>query len=204
MNEHLLESKIHQFWDWFSKSDHLFKNMDDPQTAVEEMDNHVLEFGLFSWEIGEGQSRPYYLQVSPNGDGARLDISYKLMKAAPNLRDWEFRYCKPPLDWDYRFEINDQSLVPLTVDASEWEFILKVLPDGLVEVVICAKNMETVDVEDQLNAAEMALTKILGEELVINHLGALEVVKEFSIPQEKYCRNLRTLRKYFDKMIAND
>ena len=33
------------------------------------------------------------------------------MEVAPNMRDWEFRYCKPPQDWDYSFEIYDKSLV---------------------------------------------------------------------------------------------
>ena len=72
-----LNKKIIQFWEWFQENEANYKEVEDPQAAVEAMDERVLGFGLFSWEIGEGQSRPYYFMISPNGDGNRMDISYK-------------------------------------------------------------------------------------------------------------------------------
>ena len=202
MDQQTLMSKISRFWEWFEESEHMFREVTDPQAVVEAMDNHILEFGMFAWEIGEGQSKPHYLLVSPNGDSKRLDISYKLIQAAPNLRHWEFHYCKPPKDWNFQFEIYDQFLVTQLIDASEWEYVLRKMEDNYVEVIIHADNMDNIDPEDKLNAAEMTLIKILGEELVIDHLGALEVVHEFSPVQEKRCQNMPTLKRNFEKMVG--
>lgn len=202
MDQRVLLSKISHFWEWFQKNEQMFKEVTDPQALVEAMDNQVLEFGMFSWEIGEGKTRPYYLLVSPNGNGNRLEISYKLMEAAPKLRDWEFHYCKPPRNWDYRIEVYDKFLVSQQIDASQWEYVLVKTPDNLVEVIIQANNMSNVDPEDKLNAAETALIKILGEESVIDYLGALEVVSEFSPEHEHYCQAMRSLRRNFEKLIG--
>ena len=202
MDQHTLMSKISRFWDWFQESEHLFREVADPQTAVEAMDNHVLEFGMFSWEIGEGHSKPHCLLISPNGDSHRMDISYKIMKAAPNLRHWEFQYCKPPKNWDFQFEIYDQFLVPQIIDAGEWEYVLVKMPGNYVEVIIQANNMANIDPEDKLNAAEMALVKILGEELVIDYLGALEVVHEFRPEHEKRCQNMHSLKRNFERLVG--
>lgn len=195
MNEEILNNKITKFWEWFQANESNYRDVEDPQKAVEEMDEHVLEFGLFSWEIGESTSRPYYFMISPNGDGDRLNISYKIMEAAPNMWDWEFRFCKPPQDWNYAFETYDKFLVKKEIDAAEWDYILDKTPDGFFEIIICAANMWNIDTEDQLNAAEMVLTKILGEELVIEYLGALEVVTEFSAEQESRSKKLPVLKK---------
>lgn len=201
MSTQVLHSKIDRFWNWFLENEHLFKEVSDPQAVVEAMDEHVLGFGLFSWEIGEGDSKPYYFMISPNGDGRRMEISYKIMQAAPDLRDWEFRYCKPPKDWDYQLEIYNRFLVKKIIDASEWEFVLNKTPDRLIEVIVQAVNMHDVDPEDQLNTAEMVLMKILGEELVIDYLCALEVVQEFSIKDDARSQHMRALKRNFEKLV---
>ena len=201
MDQQVLNKKISRFWNWFRENEKLFKDTDNPQAAVEAMDEHILEFGLFSWEIGQGWSKPYYLMISPNGDANRLNISYKLIKAAPDLRDWEFRYCKPPQNWNYQFEIHDRFLVKQTIDASEWEFVLLKTQDGYAEVILRINNMNDVEMDDILNAGEMALTRILGEEAVIDRLAALEVVREFSPENEKHAHNIRALRKIFEKLF---
>ena len=64
-----------------------------------------------------------------------------------------------------------------------------------MKIIICAGNMHNMDSEDKLNAAEMVLTKILGEEIVINYLGALEVVTEFSVQQESKISKIAGIKK---------
>ena len=201
MDQQTLNLKISRFWEWFQQSEQMYREVTDPQAAVEAMDNYVLEFGLFSWEIGEGKSKPHYLMISPNGDGKRMDISSALIKAAPNLQHWEFLYCKPPMDWDFQLEIYDQFLVKQNIDTSEWEYVLFKLPDNYVEVIVRANNMPEVEMEDKLNAAEMVLTKILGEELFINYLGALEVVRDFNDEQGKHSHQMRSLKSHFEELV---
>ncbi|MEO1257905.1 MAG: hypothetical protein AAFZ15_03880 [Bacteroidota bacterium] len=201
MSSSNLQADIDRFWNWFQESEHLFKEVTDPQAVVEAMDEHVLAFGLFSWEIGEGNSRPHYFMISPNGDGRRMEISYKIMKSAPDLRDWEFRYCKPPKDWDFQLEVYNRFLVKQLVDVSKWTYVIHKTPDNMIEVVIRSLNMIDIDTEDQLNAAEAALINILGEELVIDNLGALEVVEEFSIQDDVSSHHMRTLKSSFEKLV---
>ena len=196
-----LQADIDRFWDWFQQSEHHFKEVTDPQAVVEAMDEHVLAFGLFSWEIGEGDSKPHYFMISPNGDGRRMEISYKIMAAAPNLRDWEFRYCKPPKDWDFQLDVYNRFLVKQRIDVSEWEYVVDRTPENMVEVIIQSLNMDEVDPEDQLNVAEIALINILGEELVIDNLCALEVVREFPAEDDVRAQHMRTLKRSFEKLV---
>lgn len=204
MNNEVLLKKINDFWEWFVEHEEQYKDVEDPKAAVESMDEQVLDFGLFSWEIGENGGRPYYFMISPNGNGDRLALSYEIIKRAPNLRDWEFRYCKPPEDWDYQMMVYDRMLVQQPVDVGAWRFALnKAAEEQLVEVYIQVSNMSNVDPEDRLNAAESALMKILGEEWVIDHLGALEVVETFSPELEKKSIAVQSLKTRFDELIES-
>ncbi len=158
------------------------------EAAKEAMDNHILDFGLFSWEIGEGTARPHYFTISPNGDPKRLELSRRIMDAAPNLRDWEFYYCKPPKNWDFKFEMYDRYLIKQQFDASAWEFALVEQPENQIEIIIKTDNLEPLDVDDELDAGDFAITQILGEELIIEYLEAFEMVTEFGPehPAERY------------------
>jgi hypothetical protein len=196
-----LQSKISQFWTWFQQNEQHYRELTDVQAAKEAMDNHILDFGLFSWEIGEGTSRPHYFVISPNGDAGRLELSRRIIEAAPYLRDWEFYYCRPPKNWDFKFEMYDRYLLKQQFDASNWEFALVERPENQIEIIIKTDNLETLDMDDELDAGDFAITQILGEELVIEYLEAFEMVTEFrpEHPTETY--KMPQLKHQFEKMI---
>ncbi len=201
MHEENIKHKISQFWDWFSFNEEMFRNVTDAESAKDAMDNQILEFGLFSWQIKEGDSKPYSLTISPNGDRKRLAISCQIIEAAPTSYDWEFHYCKPPKSWDYIFEMYDQFMLKQKYDTSKWEYVLFNNPDKNIEVIICANNLHGIDLDDRLDAGELVLTNILGEELVIDYLCALEVVDEF-IPENKLLsKKIHHLKSDFEAAI---
>ena len=193
---------IIEFWDWFQRDEHMFREIIDPAHAVEQMDNQVLAFGLFSWEIGAGKNKPHYFAISPNGDKGRLELSKKIISLAPEMPDWEFYFCKPAkTNWDFTFEAYDRFLVKHTFDASGWDYILEKNGDGNIEIMVKTENMHVMDFDDELNAVDLVITNILGEELTIHHLDAFETVDEFTEGQIPYCKKMTTLKEQFEKNI---
>lgn len=198
MQSDSLTEKVNAFWKWFAENEHMFKEIEDADGARDAMDNQILEFGMFSWEISEGFSRPFSLTISPNRDRKRLEISYQIIQAAPDMSDWEFHYCKSPKAWDYSIEMYDQFMVKQRFDVSEWEYALLHHPKDNIEIIICANNLSKMDVDDRLDAGEIALVNILGEELVIEHLCALEVVAEFEDDHKSIRKKIGHLKTDFE------
>lgn len=194
---------IIEFWDWFQKHEHLYREVSDPEYAVEAMNNQVLSFGLFAWEIGAGKSKPHAFTISPNGNKERLALSEKIISAAPGMPDWEFHFCKQPKDdWDFTFEAYDRFLTKLTFEAKDWEYLLEKNGEGEIEIMVRGENLDVLDLDDELNAVDLVITNILGEEWVIHHLDAFVTVDDFAPEQLPRVKKMPTLREQFAKMIA--
>ena len=61
-----MEEKIREFWDWFVTHEKKFRDVKDPEKVVEMLNEQVLEFGFFSWQLGEGEYKPHRFIISPN------------------------------------------------------------------------------------------------------------------------------------------
>ena len=72
MESILLKNKIDHFWEWFVKHEKQFRKISNPVATRELLNNQVLQFGVFSWEIGKGQGKPHTFTISPNGDAKML------------------------------------------------------------------------------------------------------------------------------------
>lgn len=202
MSQENIPLSIIEFWDWFQRNESMFREIIDPAHAMDTMNEHVLAFGLFAWEIGEGKNKPHYLTISPNGDKARLELSKKIIGAAPNLEKWEFHFCKQSKpSWDYIFEGYDRFFAKQIFNASEWEYVLGKNEDGAIEILVQANNLHVMDFDDELNAVDLVITNILGEELIINHLDAFETVDKFDEEQAIYSKKLPTLKSEFEKLL---
>lgn len=194
-----MEDKITQFWEWFVRHEREFREVVDANRVIEMLNNQVLEFGLFSWQIGEGQRKPFYLCISPNGDWQRLQLSKQIMAQAPLMSQWEFHHCKfPVLDWNFQFEMFNRSMIRQTFDASQWEFALQEMPGGQRRIFLYADNVHTLDQDDLPLAGNLVIGKILGEEVQINHIRSIEFITDLHPPQEQTQRYpLKTLRDQF-------
>ena len=187
-----IESKIQSFWEWFIETEEAIQEyfseeeMVDKAALIESIDERVLDFGLFSWEIGPGVGRPFYLTISPNGNRERLRISKMIMESAPNLPDWEFYYARPAKSQGLKFTLYDDFMVEREVDASSWKYALAQQPDNRIEIILEAANMHHLDPDTQLIAGERVVNNLLGEEATINHVYRVRVVQELEEEHQEY------------------
>lgn len=185
MSDVLLEDKIQEFWKWFVLNEAIIVEAinaskdQDHSELTGQLDNQILNFGTFAWEIGFGQSKPYFLTISPNNSSKFLAISKSIMKAAPSLKSWEFNAAKIPVDWDLNFKIYDAEFDAHKVDASGWQQVLKKNLDQSINIILLAKSISHLDLDTQMRAADMVVTSLIGEELRINAIQEIEVVNNY-------------------------
>src|SRR5690606_8768571 len=103
------KDKIEEFWEWFSMNvDHIKEVLSDDfhegrKSLVKTTDNQVLQFGMFTWEMGPLDEQLYFLTISPNGSEELLQISKQIIEGSPSFPDWKFYYAKPAKNWDLKF-----------------------------------------------------------------------------------------------------
>lgn len=197
MQTNFLQQKIDHFWEWFFEHENVFREDDVPAELVEQLDNHILDFGLFSWQIGDADTKQKFLTISPNGNPKRLELSQQIIDAAPYSGNWEFNYCKQAIDWDYVFEMYDSFMVLQTIDASDWEYTMVEKTSGNVQISLRVMHPSLTDFMDKKAAGDLVMTNILGEEDLIECVEDLILVRSF-IPEHQYMvKKLPSLKQDF-------
>ena len=193
-----MELKIKQFWDWFIDNEYQFREVTDTKTVVELLNNQVLEFGVFAWELGVGVEKPHSFTISPNGDKKRLFLSRQIFKQAPELQHWEFNYCRPVRkDWDLTFEVFNSSMIKQVYDASKWEFVLEEEDNQKIAILLKATNIVTIDFDDLPSIADLVVNNMLGEERRINDVHSIRFIDDFLPEDEKWIFPLIDLQEEF-------
>ena len=196
------EERIEAFWDWFARTENSFKlffqdeALVNKDLLVEAMNNRVLDFGKFSWEIGPLKDNRFYLAISPNGSGELLKHSRQIMSLAPEWEDWAFYPAKPARDWDFTFNMYDTFMFERFIDANAWNFVLKKRPDFLVEIFLEAQNLQTLDEETKLEAANQVVLRTIGEERKINRVAKIHVLEELPASEYPDKVSITTLKSY--------
>ncbi len=191
MNQQMLASKIDSFWDWFLEEEENIKDffeeeeVIDKDALVDTINERVLDFGLFRWEIGPGQRRPFYLLISPNGNAERLRLSKRIMEDAPDLPDWEFYPARPSRSDALQFRLYDNFMTEQAIDASNWQYVLLDTPTEKVDILLEAPNIAGLDEETQWVAGEQGVTNLLGEEQKIARVRTVMVVAELEEEQQE-------------------
>ena len=170
------KEKIKNFWEWFEQHEEKFRVISNPELVREMLDNQVLQFGKFYWEIGEGEKKPHRFIISPNGNAKMLQLSLAIMNDAPDLPHWEFYGAKPPRDWDFTFEMYDSFVVKRKIDAAEWEYIIRMNPNRKIKLLLYAENIDFLDMEEKLAAADLVLNNIIGEAAKITHIESVTFI----------------------------
>ena len=193
-----MELKVKQFWDWFIDNEYQFREVTDTKTVVELLNNQVLEFGVFAWELGVGVEKPHSFTISPNGDKKRLFLSRQIFKQAPELQHWEFNYCRPVRkDWDLTFEVFNSSMIKQVYDASKWEFVLEEEDNQKIAILLKATNIVTIDFDDLPSIADLVVNNMLGEERRINDVHSIRFIDDFLPEDEKWIFPLIDLQEEF-------
>ena len=199
--EKLNDTKIENLWRWFVANENQiidsFQNESLANYIVENLDNLILDFGMFTWEIGPGKVKPWFLTISPNGDRDLIRVSQKIIEHAPNLDDWEFNYCKPAKDWDRNFIIYDSNMNEQNIDASNWKYVMLRNEDGMIDLILEAKNITHLDHDTARTAAEIIVTSEIGEETKIQKILSVDIVNKL----ERQYNSRKTEIQYLKKHI---
>lgn len=188
--------KIEEFWEWFVNNETHIKEVlaDDyhegRKSLVKTMDNQILQFGMFTWEMGPEGDKNYYLIISPNGNGELLEKSKEIIALSPGLRNWKFYYARPAKEWDLKFSVFDDFMEEHKVDASGWNFILEKSEGNSNNIIVEAQNLKHLDEETKLTAGNLVVSSLLGEAFKINFIDKVKIVNHFESLQESNRRSI--------------
>jgi len=200
-------SKIHAFWEWFMENEGVIRKffeaeeLVNKELLVEMINNRVLDFGLFTWEVGPGVDKPYYLLISPNGDKDLLGLSRSVVHAAPDLPQWEFYPAKPPREEPLTFKLYDSFMRVCEVDASAWEFSLMEAETEGIELVIKSPSMDHLDEETQFETADKVVVNLIGEAWAIEYIEDLVLVSAFGPEEAEKAFPIQQLRFRMEEFL---
>ncbi len=201
--EKLIDTKIENLWRWFVANENQiidsFQNESLANYIVENLDNLILDFGMFTWEIGPGKVKPWYLTISPNGDRDLIRVSQKIIEHAPDLNDWEFNYYKPAKDWDRKFIIYDSNMNEQNIDASNWKFVMLRNDDGMIDLILEASNITHLDNDTASTAANIIVTNEIGEETKIQKIQSVDIVGKLENQFNSRKTGIQHLKKHLIK-----
>lgn len=194
--------KIEDLWKWFINSEQQIRDCIENESATErnyiigQLDDLILALGMFTWEIGPEENKSWFFTISPNGDKELLKLSKKIMESAPDFNDWEFNYSKPAKIWDRKFQIYDNNMEPQNIDASGWKYVAHRNKDGMIELVLEAKNSIPFDDETASMAANIVVNNEIGEESRIWNISSIKIVDHIENKQDFPKFGLENLRKH--------
>jgi hypothetical protein len=200
------KEKINNLWKWFFSNEQVIKDCIENDSAskkdyiIEHLDNLVLDLGVFTWEIGPGINRPWSFTISPNGDKELIKKSKKIIESAPDIADWEFHYSKPAKDWNREFTIFDNFLNKQTINASNWKYVAIKHEDGMIALLLEAKDIEHLDSDTASTAANLVVLSEIGEETKIQHICSIDIVPQLDDKYDSRKSDIKHLKKHIDKI----
>ncbi|MBN4081523.1 peptidase S41 [bacterium AH-315-C07] len=199
------EIKIENLWKWFIANEQQIidsvENESVPDYIVENLDNLILDIGMFTWEIGPGKIKPWFLTISPNGDKDLIKVSQKIIDYAPDLNNWEYNYSKPAKEWDRKFTIYDSNMDEQDIDASNWKYVALPYEDDKIELILEAKNIAHLDNDTAATAANLFVTNEIGEENKIQKIFSVNIVDQLENEHDSRKSEINCLNEHLKKII---
>lgn len=179
------EEKIEAFWSWFIQNESVIKacvqNVDAPEieTIVEDINNFILSFGAFGWDVGLDDSDDWFFTISPNNNMELFKMSKEIIESAPSHLAWNFYASRQAKKWDRIFSVYDHEMEILDVDASNWHYIINGNRDSGLEIVLETPNLEHIELEIIDTILNMFLTNEIGESVRIEEIESVKYVFQF-------------------------
>lgn len=199
-------TKIEAFWEWFIANEaQIMEILNDDvhpkrDALVRAMDDHILGFGLFTWEMGPISNTSFYLTISPNANKELLEISQSIIASAPQLPHWDFYYAKPVKEGNLILNLYDEDFNEHRINALEWRFVLTSEPNRKTNIIIEAPNMAQLDIETRIEAGNLVISSLLGEEQRIRAVRKIEVVIALDPIHQKLGRPIAQLKEKFEAL----
>ncbi|PSR55666.1 hypothetical protein AHMF7605_20235 [Adhaeribacter arboris] len=169
------DKEVINFWKWFVDNKDKLESDNYEPTILQRLDETISSWDL-NWEIGPGQSKENSLTISPKGSPALLQLTEQIISKAPTVDKWEFYSTKQPKENWYLLELSHDNI---SVDASEWEYVLLKYKDGKIEVLVKAENLMEYDKDTKELIVEIILMNLLGERMFMERVDYFDVVEEF-------------------------
>ena len=198
------EEKINNLWKWFyANNQQIIACMETGEGSdyiVENLDNLILSMGMFSWEVGEGKTKPWSFTISPNGNKQLLLTSQQIIEQAPELDSWEFNPGKPAKEWERKFSIYDNNMDEQVVDATEWHYVALMDEYGMIELMIEANNINHLDTETTTAAANLFINNEIGEVISIEKIAITTIVDELEDKHHNKKKAIQYLKKHIKEL----
>jgi len=198
----LVEDKIEAFWQWFVQNNERIKNCiedasaPDKEYIIESLNNHILNLGTLTWDVGLDGNDEWFFMLSPNGVEELLPISERIIKEAPLFLDWKYYATKPALDWDRNFSLYDQEMDVVEIDASNWHYILYYNDNNKLEIILEASNLQHVDEDTIETAATVFLNNEIGEKTLIELVDGYSIVAQLELEDAKEKISVNELKEH--------
>jgi len=199
------EEKILNLWRWFYANERRIRESidnnlkDEQEIIVQNLDNFILDLGMFSWDIGPGENKAWFLTISPNGDKELLAKTKEIVAGAPELENREFNYAKPAKNWDRKLSIYDTDMEVRLINASDWDYVAIKDQNGMRELILEASNIKNLDEETANNAANLFVINEIGEEAKIKNISAISIVTELENKYKSKKLSIGTLKNSIDQ-----
>lgn len=194
-----MNKKYQFFWEWFLNHKKEIEEINLNHLFIKDLEAKIKILGDFIWEIGPGLKKPFAFTISPGGDPALLVETKEIISYAPALEEWEFYYSKQIKEWDNYFDIfiNGEKR---RIDISKWEYVLFEYEDNTLDIIIKPVPYSDTYNKDIYGICEMVLDSIIGEEMRIEKIQDLEVVREFDSNIEENGTSIINLQKHLKKI----
>jgi hypothetical protein len=199
--------KVKDFWRWFqSNADEFLKNQYNNE-LIEKIDKFIDSFNVtLDWEIGpvEGASSEQnkveqYLCISPCLNEDLVPLTREIISLAPACDSWLFLPAKPAKGWFPEWNMLNEVNQAIAIDASDWKYLLYLFDDGTYEMDVYVDNVDG-NANTRLLAAEIAITNLLGEDMLMNTIKNIQVVPEISQGDLNKWSDLENLKRHLDQL----
>lgn len=203
----LNKDSIDCFWQWFVKNERTIKECIENKHSthrnlvIDQMNEHILSFGILTWDLGLNDDDNWFLMLSPNGNKDMLKISQRIMEEAPQHMDWLFYATKPPKDWNRQFSVYDNYHDEQLIDASDWHYLIFEDEEGKLAIVIEAKNSAYLDKELAEISAEKFLIHEIGELPWMQFIGSVEIVIAVEEDHEELKNHVSELKEHLVEIL---
>lgn len=192
--------KVDQLWQWFVKNQSQLKsaieNGTDTIKIVQSLDDLVLSFGAFSWDLGLDDKDEWFFTISPNLDADRLQISQAIIGEAPTFLNWKFFHAKQSKNWNKKVSMYNADFNEIELDIRDWNYIAYQSSEDTLELEIEVGNYADADKDQLLEAAHTALLNELGEELKITVISKITICAVFSDEDQQDKDSILALKQH--------
>jgi len=169
-------AQLENFWLWFKSKSPQLRSSYTERSTIEELDQMVGTISpQLDWEVGPYSDGDNYFALSPCLSTSNLQVTKSIVSFAPVIPGWVFLHAKPAKAWVPKWTVFTSSNSTYSVDATNWKYILYAYDDNVFDIDICVDSLPS-DETLRKSVVETALVNILGEEVFLSRLAAIEIL----------------------------